>query len=55
VAHVHDELQVEARPQIAEEVGKIIVRSMQEAGEYFKFRVPITGEWKVGTNWAETH
>ncbi len=55
VAHIHDELQIEARPQIAEEVGRIVVRSMEQAGQFFNFRVPITGEYKVGNNWAETH
>lgn len=55
VAHIHDELQTETKEAIADEVGKIIVKSMEQAGEHFKFRVPISGESKVGRNWADTH
>jgi len=55
VAHVHDEVQLIARKEIADHVGKQAVKSFQLAGEHFKFRVPITGEYKVGDNWADTH
>jgi len=55
VAHVHDELQVEARKEIADEVGHILVDAMRRAGEFFNFRMPIGGEFKLGANWAETH
>jgi DNA polymerase I-like protein with 3'-5' exonuclease and polymerase domains len=55
VAHVHDELQVECKKEIADVVGRVLVQSMQEAGRYFNFRVPIDGEYKHGSNWAETH
>jgi DNA polymerase I-like protein with 3'-5' exonuclease and polymerase domains len=55
VAHVHDEVQLIAREEIADYVGKQAVKSFQQAGEHFKFRVPITGEYKVGNNWADTH
>lgn len=55
VAWVHDEIQVECDADIAEEVGRIAVCAFEEAGRYFSFRVPITGEFKVGRNWAETH
>lgn len=54
-AHVHDELQVEAREAIAEEVGQVIVAAMRRCTEHFSFRCPIDGEWKVGNNWKETH
>lgn len=55
VAHVHDELQLEVRPELAEVVGQIAVRCFERAGEHFNFRCPITGEYRVGTSWAETH
>lgn len=55
VAHVHDELQSEAKKEIADEVGKTIVAAMRKAGEAFQFRCPIDGEYKVGRNWKETH
>ena len=55
VAHVHDEVQLIARKEIAEDVGREAVKSFQLAGEHFNFRCPITGEFKVGNNWADTH
>jgi DNA polymerase I-like protein with 3'-5' exonuclease and polymerase domains len=55
VAHIHDELQNEAREDIADEVGQTIKAAMRKAGEKYAMRVPIDGEYKVGTNWAETH
>lgn len=55
VAWIHDEIQVECDEEIADEVGRLAVQSFGMAGEQFEFRIPITGEYKVGTNWAETH
>jgi len=55
VAHVHDELQNEVMEQHAEEVGKRAVAAMQRAGEILKLKCPITGEYKIGNNWAECH
>jgi DNA polymerase I len=55
LAHVHDEVQLQALPDIAEQVGQIAVRSIREAGEHFKFRVPLDGEYRVGANWMMTH
>lgn len=55
VAHVHDEVQVDCREAIAEEVGQVLVESMRRAGEHFNFRCPIDGEYKIGNNWRETH
>lgn len=55
VAHVHDEIQCECRPEIADKVGKWFVESISEAGASFNFKCPLTGEFKVGSNWADTH
>ena len=55
VAHVHDEVQLIARKEIADVIGQEAVKSFQQAGEYYNFRCPITGEYKVGHNWADTH
>jgi len=55
VANVHDELQLEARPEVAETVGKSGVEAIKEAGEFFLFRCPLDGAFKIGANWAETH
>lgn len=55
VAHIHDEVQVDCREAIAEQVGQTLVQSMRKAGEHFNFRCPIDGEYKIGNNWRETH
>lgn len=55
VANVHDEAQLECPKDIAEEVGKAFKQSIIEAGEYFKLRCPLDGEYKIGRNWRETH
>jgi len=55
VAWVHDECQFECDPEIADEAGKKIVECIAKAGEFFNIKLPLTGEYKVGSNWAETH
>jgi DNA polymerase-1 len=55
VANVHDEAQLECPKDIAEEVGKAFKQSIIEAGEYYKLRCPLDGEYKIGRNWRETH
>jgi DNA polymerase I-like protein with 3'-5' exonuclease and polymerase domains len=55
VAWVHDELQLECSPDIAEEVGKACVQSIIMAGVAYKLRCPLNGEYKIGKSWRETH
>ncbi|WP_295843236.1 DNA polymerase [uncultured Xanthomonas sp.] len=55
VANIHDEFQIEVSEQHAEFVGKSATESIRKAGEYFGFRCPLAGEYKVGKNWRETH
>ena len=55
VANVHDEWQVECPENLAGTVGKLGIRAIKEAGEYYGLRCPLTGGWKYGKNWAETH
>lgn len=55
VGNFHDELQVETLPELGETVGKQIVKSIEIAGEILRFNVPLTGEYKIGKNWAQTH
>jgi len=55
VAYVHDEVQVLVKKHKGEEIGKICVEAIKKAGEYYNFRVPLDGEFKIGKNWAETH
>ncbi len=55
VANVHDEIQFECSPDIAEEAGKACVQSIREAGLAYNLRCPLDGEYKVGANWRMTH
>ena len=54
-ANVHDEWQIEVPEEDAERVGKMAVEAIKEAGEYFKLRCPLTGEYNVGNTWKDTH
>lgn len=51
----HDEEQWQCRPDVADEVGMLGVRSIERAAKYLKLRVPVTGEYKIGSSWADTH
>ena len=55
VANVHDEIQCEVSEEVAEQVGKFGVLAIEQAGKDFEMRCPLTGEYKVGRNWRETH
>ena len=55
VANVHDEWQIECKPDIADTVGATCVSSIVRAGEHFKFSCPLTGEYAVGNTWRDTH
>ena len=55
VVWVHDEIQVECPEDTAEEIGKLAVESIKRTGKHFNLRLPLTGEYKIGNNWSETH
>jgi DNA polymerase I-like protein with 3'-5' exonuclease and polymerase domains len=55
MATVHDEWQLECPPEIAEEVGKLGVQALLEAGEKLDCKMPIDGEYQIGKDWSECH
>jgi DNA polymerase-1 len=55
VANVHDEWQIEVPEQYAEQVGKSGVTAITKAGVEFKMNCPLTGEYKIGDTWKQTH
>ena len=55
VANVHDEWQIEVEEAYADMVGKLGVQAIEEAGRVLKMRCPLTGAYKVGNSWKETH
>ena len=54
-AYVHDEQQFSVLPSEAERVAKLLVDAAPIAGQYYKFKVPITAASDIGDNWAATH
>lgn len=55
VVNVHDEFGLEVRPDLADTIGGLAVKSMEEAGKVLNFDCPISGEYKTGGSWRETH
>ena len=56
MAHIHDEYQLAVRDDIDPAlVGEIGVAAIRKAGEHFRLRCPLDGEYKIGKNWKETH
>tara|TARA_B100000378_G_scaffold109431_1_gene87738 strand:- start:582 stop:2312 length:1731 start_codon:yes stop_codon:yes gene_type:complete len=55
MANVHDEIQAEVRESDADKFGSLAVSCMEAAGLHFKLNCPLTGEYKIGDNWSETH
>ena len=55
LAFIHDELQYECHPEHATDLRTSLVLSAQLAGEYYKLRIPIGAEAKVGNSWSEVH
>tara|TARA_Y100000588_G_C14219182_1_gene910248 strand:- start:741 stop:2111 length:1371 start_codon:yes stop_codon:yes gene_type:complete len=55
VANIHDEWQMEVREDLADHIGELAVGCIEKAGEYYNMRCPLTGEYKIGGDWSETH
>jgi len=54
-AHVHDEMQLIVREEIAETLRKIALKAVTRAGKDVGFNIRLDGEAKIGYNWADTH
>ncbi len=55
IAFVHDEVQIDAHKDCAEEAGQLMRSCIQRAGEMLRLRTPMDGDYQVGMNWSETH
>ena len=55
VANVHDEWQIECHESVADQVGKLGVEAIIEAGKLLNLNCPLDGDYNVGNNWSETH
>src|SRR5262249_52620444 len=49
---VHDEIAVCCRPEIADQVGEIMVRHAKEPAEFYGFKGPLEADYKIGKSWA---
>ena len=54
-AYVHDEVQLSVIPTEVDHVKELLEAAAPKAGDYYKFRVPITAVADHGDNWAATH
>lgn len=55
IGNIHDEIQMECKPELADLCGQILVQAIQDAGKHFNFACPLDGEYKKGASWLETH
>ena len=51
----HDEIQVETKPEFADQVGRYASESIAESAEFFGSLLPQEGEYEIGQNWHGTH
>ena len=52
---MHDEWQASVHPKHTDRFSVLCSEALVKAGKFFNYRVPITGQAQVGTNWAECH
>jgi DNA polymerase I-like protein with 3'-5' exonuclease and polymerase domains len=55
VANVHDEWQIEVEDGYEDIVGKLGVQSIEQAGKKLNMNCPLTGEYRAGLTWKDTH
>ncbi len=55
VGNIHDEMQLECYPEIADEIGGYMVQAIRNATNHFNFGCPLDGEYKKGRSWSDTH
>ena len=51
----HDEFQIECKPELADDIGKLACKAIAEAGKFLRLKCPQQGDYKIGKNWSETH
>ena len=55
IGNIHDEIQTEVREEEAEVFGRLAVSCIEASGQHYKLNCPLSGEYKIGNNWSETH
>ncbi len=54
-AYVHDEVVMSVVPTEADHVHQLLVQAAPIAGQYYKFRVPISAAGNTGRHWSDVH
>lgn len=55
IGYFHDEMEFECEEAVAEEVAKMIEKSIVKAGKFLKLNVELAGEGKCGKTWKDVH
>ena len=55
IGNIHDEIQTEVKQEKAEVFVRLAVSCIEAAGLHYKLNCPLTGDYKVGNSWADTH
>ena len=55
VGQIHDEFQIETPEHFGKAVGMTARQSIIDAGINLNMNCPLDGEYRIGTNWSETH
>lgn len=53
--NIHDENQIIAPNDLAEECGEVMVGAIRGTKSYLNLKCLMDGQYKIGQNWAETH
>lgn len=54
-AYVHDEVVMSVVPDEADHVHQLLIQAAPIAGQYYKFRVPISAAGNKGKHWSDVH
>jgi DNA polymerase I-like protein with 3'-5' exonuclease and polymerase domains len=55
IAFFHDEFLLEVLSGYGDELGQQAIQSIASAGEFYDFRVPLTGDYKLGDSYDKVH
>lgn len=55
VIFMHDEIVIECESKDANRVAEIMLNSISWVGKYLNLNIALTGDVKIGKNWAEVH
>jgi len=55
VGYFHDEINIECKPEYAQQIGETVKRAIIYAGKYLKISTPHDGDVKIGQSWFNIH